>query len=142
MHTKDKKSTNRQCDFTVAEKELAERLGIDARTEEYFAERYKDSITKIKKVGDRTEYYQPSKTGEYQTITVWYTISSGELVIRVEEEYKLKGLEGQIGSEDKPISITMEGTKDNMFFSIKLTKFTEKPTVEWLSQFSIEDYKG
>jgi hypothetical protein len=37
--------------------------------------------------------------------------------------------------------VVLTGMKDNWYFDIRLRSFSEKPTVEWLSQFGIEDYK-
>jgi hypothetical protein len=120
-------------------KEMYDELGFSGDLEAKFAENGKDRFTEIKTNEDRTEYYQSNQTGEWKT--VWYTITQGESVIQVQEEYKLKDSEGNIVSEDIPTEVFTYGKKGNVYFTITHRKLTQKPTVEWLSQFSIEDYK-
>lgn len=130
---------NSSCIYWVFDnRELYERNTVD--TEAEYVENNSEYITEVKKVDNRTEYYCKGEKIKWKT--VWYTITQGESVIQVQEKYKAIENDGDSSSEEVPEYIDLYGSKEGVYFYISITKPLEKPTVEWLSQFGIEDYKG
>ena len=136
LSTKDKNATNSWCEYYIMDKDKAELWGYPLDTEESILEKRRDELTEIKKLGDRTEYYWVTGWKD-----VWYSITVDETIIRVREDCPAMDANGQAVPDAKPSDVYLTGMKDNWFLDIRLRSFSEKPTVEWLSQFGIEDYK-
>jgi hypothetical protein len=117
---------------------------FDRRYKEYYTEYFdNDRITLQETVEykDFTEYYYSTKAGEFKKVR--YTIENDNIKLEVDESYILAAYNDLMNkpSLDVPDSVQIFGAKDGKSFEIIIYSLETKPTVEWLSQFSIEDYK-
>ena len=99
-------------------------------------------IKEIKNRGEITDYYFTPYSESYgpHRASV-YAIENAEEKLTVEEYYP-SNYQLLTNTLDAPARITVYGEEAEEYFKVTIYGFPSKPTVEWLSQFGIEDYKG
>lgn len=86
------------------------------------------------------EYYYTTVSGVLKEVR--YTLNVNGKTLIVNESYCLQMDDGIVPvSETVPYTVNIYGTDNGVNFSMFLCDFTSRPTVEWLSQFGVEEYK-
>ena len=65
-----------------------------------------------------------------------YTIETDEKTLVIVEEHYIEYED----KSQKPYEVTIYGHEADEYFSVRLYNLTERPSVEWLSQFGIKEY--
>ena len=85
-------------------------------------------------------YYYYTKNCEMKSIA--YTIDSNGKKLQILEKYTLKAyVSGLQVSNTIPDSVYVFGTDNNLYFELCIHDPTSRPTVNWLSQIGIEEFK-
>ena len=85
-------------------------------------------------------YYYYTKNCEMKSIA--YTINSNGKKLQILEKYTLKAyVSGLQVSNTIPDSVYVFGTDNNLYFELCIHDPTSRPTVNWLSQIGIEEFK-
>lgn len=112
---------------------------------ESFHNNYKDfpgTLTKQKWTLNRFANVYYCSTSVAQLKYICYEISVGNKKIYIQEEYQLEiPYSDQPVSDHIPSSIQFWGTENGVYFYGDLYDLTERPSVEWLSQFGLVPYK-
>ena len=98
------------------------------------------TITKQEVIEERAAevYYYTTSVAELKAIC--YEIHEGEKHMLVQETYVLGGDCDLEKSSTVPLRIQFWGTDNSGWFYGGLHGLTERPSVEWLSQFGLKDY--
>ena len=87
-----------------------------------------------------TVYY--CNTGVAKLKYICYEISAGHKKMYIQEEYVLERQKGDVPVSDKvPNYVQFWGVEKGGYFEGLLYDLTERPSVEWLSQFGLVPYK-
>ena len=98
------------------------------------------TTTKVIENKNNTEYYYSTTKGDMKKVR--YTITNAETNLVIDETYRLRMEDSTIPvSQDVPYRITIYGVKSGVYFSIEVFDIVNKPTTEWITQFSVKTYK-
>lgn len=128
--------------------------GIDCYNKKDYSESfnkgYKDflsnslvTITEQRTTSDRlaTVYY--GHTGVAKLKYICYELHVGDKTMYIQEEYLLEIEDNRSPvSSDVPSSIQFWGTQNGGYFQGTFFDFTERPSIQWLSQFGIIPYEA
>lgn len=84
-----------------------------------------------------TIYYckaNPNSTDTLRYIYKVYTVTSGNAVVHVNEQYDI------LESRDIPCQIIVAVNRDDQHFHIEIHDLTERPSIEWYTQFELREY--
>lgn len=126
--------------FCYNEEEYTEKLDNGYKN---FLSNPLETLIKQEEIDERsaTVYYCNTSCAELKYIC--YEIRVGNKKMFIQEEYVLK-IDGdtQKVSSDVPATIHLWGEEHSGYFYGVFFDFTERPSVEWLSEFGITPYKG
>lgn len=98
------------------------------------------SVTKTIDYENNAEYYYSTSKGNMKKVR--YTLVNGQTTLVVDETYRLSMEDKTIPtSNEVPYRVTIYGIKSDQYFCIDIFDVVSKPTVEWLTDFSVEAYK-
>lgn len=121
-------------------------------SQERFDKLYSDKLSFLDGIwGSQTQVEDRNATAyRYYThsggfIVMTYDILVGDKTLRIIEEYTTAwyGHESSLTqpvSDSVPHTVRIYGSANGQFFEIALSKFEERPSIEWLSSFGVTEY--
>ena len=108
-----------------------------------FADNSLITIQTTEKILERNATVEWYTTSVAKLKRIYYEINVGETKLTVEEEYVIEHQESFVKtSETVPSTVTIygENESDGTYFQVYLSYLSERPSVEWLSFFALEEY--